>query len=633
MKRFFVFLGVFFLVFILSLALLVFYFIKNFDAKRFIEITSKEIEKNYGYSIVTGDVVFDIKSGLAIDNLQILEKTNKILTSEKCTLLYDPIFLIKERKLKILKIYFKKAEISYETITNFFKKSNNTNNSKIGVELSSLSFENSTLNFKNKKININGDINIKDGLRFKIKANSRNTGLEFNGSLNNGRILAKNLNLKEWVEADFPLYIENTSFTFKNENKHFYLKLDNFTGNFGKNSIKIDRQFNMKIYDNFKAYEFENVELTYNNSSFSIKKANYNLKNNSFSIEATKSKFNLNEFFKNFSGNAEGNFLIEKNDKYNFSGNLTLNMVSFQTLSNFNGQIEINENTMYLKGEGLYSDIKFSLEATSDDWNNKNINAKLYIPELNYDKITNIKFTSSDGGNLFNSLNLNLTIDNIKYNKIVLNNLNAKLSILPKKILIDNFNLIALSGKIIGSGKIENNIMDINFNYDKAKLNELSDILFTDKRKIYGTLSMNGEISLKPINLSTLEANLKGKVIYGELENIFIQNQLKDFLYDVPLDHVYFDNIDFDISIKNSRINFNNFDFLSSKIISKINGNYSFSDTSLNLKILLSFSKDYLKELPNVANLIIQGKQRDNWLDLTINIDGSTKKPNFYFIQ
>ncbi len=633
MKRFFVFLGVFFLVFILSLTLLVFYFIKNFDAKKFIEITSREIEKNYGYSIIIGDVVFDIKSGLAIDNLQILEKTNKILTSEKCTLLYDPIFLIKERKLKILKIYFKKAEISYETITNFFKKSNNTNNSKIGVELSSLSFENSTLNFKNKKININGDINIKDGLRFKIKANSRNTGLEFNGSLNNGRILAKNLNLKEWVEADFPLYIENTSFTFKNENKHFYLKLDNFTGNFGKNSIKIDRQFNMKIYDNFKAYEFENVELTYNNSSFSIKKANYNLKNNSFSIEATKSKFNLNEFFKNFSGNAEGNFLIEKNDKYNFSGNLTLNMVSFQTLSNFNGQIEINENTMYLKGEGLYSDIKFSLEATSDDWNNKNINAKLYIPELNYDKITNIKFTSSDGGNLFNSLNLNLTIDNIKYNKIVLNNLNAKLSILPKKILIDNFNLIALSGKIIGSGKIENNIMDINFNYDKAKLNELSDILFTDKRKIYGTLSMNGEISLKPINLSTLEANLKGKVIYGELENIFIQNQLKDFLYDVPLDHVYFDNIDFDISIKNSRINFNNFDFLSSKIISKINGNYSFSDTSLNLKILLSFSKDYLKELPNVANLIIQGKQRDNWLDLTINIDGSTKKPNFYFIQ
>lgn len=633
MKKFFMFLGVFFLVFILSLALLVFYFINNFDAKKFIEITSKEIEKNYGYSIATGDVVFDIKSGLAIENLQILEKSNKILTSEKCTLLYDPIFLLKERKLKILKIYFKKAEISYETITNFLKKTNNTNNSKIGIELSSISIENSTLNFKNKKININGDINIKDGLRFKIKANNKSTILEFNGSLKNGKIFTKNFNLKEWWDVDFPLYIENTSFSFKNENNHFYLKPENFTGKFGQNIIKVDKNFNLKISDNFKNFEFENVELTYNNSWFSIKKANYDLKNKNFIIEATRSKFNLNEFFKNFTGIAEGSFLIEKDDKYNFTGNLLLNMVSFQALSNFNGQIEINENSMLLKGEGLYSDIKFSLETTSDDWNKKNITAKLHIPELTYEKITNIKLTSSDGGNLFNSLNLNLTIDNIKYNKIVLNNFNAKLSILPKKILIDNFNLIALSGKINGNGKIENNIMNVNFTYDKAKLNELSDILFTDSKKIYGTMSMNGEIALKPIVPSTLEANLKGKVSYGELENIFIQNQLKDFLYDVPLDHVYFDNIEFDISIKNSKINFNNFDFNSSKIISKINGYYSFSDSSLNLKIFLSFSKDYLKELPNVANLIIQGKQRDNWLDLTINIDGNTKKPNFYFIQ
>ncbi len=633
MKKFFLGVGVFFLFLILGSTILLFYLIKNFDAKKFIEMTSKEIEKNYGYSIKTGDVFFDIKSGLSIDNLQITENSDKIFISEKCILSYNPIFLLTERKLKILKIYFKKAEISYETITNFIKKTKNNSDSKINIEISSLIFENSTLNFKNKKITINGDINIKDGLRFKFKATEKNSNVEFTGDFKSGKIVAKNLNLSDVIDQKFPLYIENTSFYFKNENKNLHFKFDNFTGKFNEKNIKIYKPYNLKTYDNLKFFEFENVELIYNNSIFSIKNATYDIKNNNFSIETTKSRFDLNEFFKNFNGTAEGSFFIEKKEKYNFSGNLKLNTISVNAISNFNGQLEINENTMSIIGEGLYSEIKFSLQANSEDWINKKIITEIYIPELNFEKITNIKLHTSEGSSFFKTLNLNLRIDNIKYNKISLNNFTSKILISPQKISIDNFNLIALSGKISGNGKIENNIMNINFKLEKAKLNEFSDIVFTDNRKIYGTLSMNGEISLKPIILSTLEATLKGKITYGELENIFIQNQLKDFLYDVPLDHVYFDNIDFDIGIKNLRININNFDFNSPKIISKINGYYLTTDSTLNLKVFLSFSRDYLKELPNVVNLIIHGKQRENWLDFWLNIDGNIKKPNFYLIQ
>ncbi len=634
MKKFFLVLLLFLLFVIVGVGVGIFYLIKTFDANKFIEITSREINKSYGYEIKSSDVNWDIKSGLSIDGLIIIDtKKNKdVLTAEKCILSYDITRLLSERKLKISRILFVNAITSYEALTNLFErmKTNPAETPKVNIQLSTISLNNSIIKYNGKNLKLNGDIELKEGLNLKLKGEHKNTKLDFNGNLKKAKVTLKNFNINEWLNVNIPLYIENSSFNFNKKSESYLIYLDKFYGKYNDKNIKIDKQFKMEVISNFKIYEFENVELTYNLSNqLTIEKASF-INSKNFSINAKNLNVYVAEFFKDFNGIATGSFYY--NGK-KINCNLNLQKIRFDNISNFNGNLKIEEDSFLLEGEGFFITYPVNIRLTTDELKNKKINAKLYLKEIALESLTNFKMSGSKGTPLNYNINTEMIIDKISYSNLNFYSLKADINILPQKITFDKINFNAFSGNFSGKGKLEDDILNLTFKFEKGKLNEFSDIFFKDEKKVYGTLSMNGDISLKGFNLSTFEGKIKGNVIYGELENIFIQNQLREFLSDLPLDHVYFDNIDFDLSIKNSKLNFNNFDFKSKKILSKINGFYSFSEKNTSLNISLSVEKSYLNDLPNIANLLLHGKEKNEWVDFFILIEGNLKSPRFSFIN
>ncbi len=641
MKKLFLFLLSFILLIGIIVSFIVIYFLKTFDANKIVSIASNEFEKNYGLKIIATNSYFDINKGLAVNEFKVVNISNnaELFTSEKFFLTYDPSYLIKEKKLKISKIGFFRAFSSFENLTNLIGKFNSKpqENSIIKIEISAISFEDSMLEYRKKKVSVSGGVTfLKKSTNYKIKAGYKDTELDFEGDFDSGKVRLKNFRFKDWVEFESPIYVENTSFKFKDLHKLYQLDLDYFEGKFNERLLSVKKPFRLKISNNFKGFDVENLEITYNNeNNFSIVKAFY-LSDKDFFLDVSKSNFKLEEFFKGVHGNVSGNFSYNSRNEIPIMGNIKIKEFEYQGIKNFEGELQLDNESFVLKGSGYFNGVGFSIDANSKEVNKRNLYASLNIPVLEPEKL---KFQTSFSSRMnlektpFNFLTFHVNIGKLIFKNLEFKNVIISGDADSERINILNASGEIFSGKITGSGFLEGGILNLKVNYDKGKLNEFSDLYLKENKKLYGTISMEGWFTMKPFIFSTIDGTIKGVINYGELENIFIQNKLNEFLSDIPLDHVYFDKITFEFGVRDSKLRINSFEFKSSKINSTLKGEYSISTDLISLTMFLSFSKNYLKDIPNIANLLIKGRNRENWVDFSLFIEGNSKNLKFTFLE
>ncbi|MGC8765687.1 MAG: AsmA-like C-terminal region-containing protein [Brevinematia bacterium] len=640
MKKFFIFLLSIIILLGIIAGTVVIYFLKTLDANKIVSIASNEIEKFYGFKVLAGNAYFDIKKGLALDDVKLIDISNnsEVFTSKRFFLSYEPSLLLKEKKLKISKIRFIEAFTTLDNLNKIISRfsSKKEEPSIVRIEINNISFEDSTLEYRKKKISVDGNVEtLSKRVLYKLKASYKDTKIDFNGNFDEAKVSMKNFNFGDWIDMKISLYVEDTYFVFKTSKKSYQLNLSSFKGKYEDKTILVSKPFKLDISNKMSAFFFEDVELNYNNeNNFSIRRAVY-FNDKTFFVDVSKSEFMLEEFLKGFKGSAEGSFSFDSKNRIPVMGNLRLKNLSYQNFTNFNGDFYLEGDNFGLKGQGYFCGVNFSVDANSVDINQGNIYINLNIPLLELEGFLKKAFSSSPSQNNlpFKSATFNIGVEKLIYKDFVFKNVTASGDVNSERLNILSASGEIFNGKLACSGFLEGGILNLKLNYDRGKLNEFSSLYFKDERRLYGTISFESRFQMKPFNFSSIDGTIKGVINYGELENIFIQKRLNEFLSDIPLDHVYFDKIDFDIGLKNSKLKINSVEFKSAKINSTIKGEYSIPEDLISLTIFLSFSKNYLKDIPNIANLIIKGKNRENWVDFSLFAEGNSKNLKFTFLD
>jgi len=642
MKRFFFFLLTSLLVILIISTFLFFYILNNIDAYKILNKVTKEFEKAYAIRLEFKEVAFDIRKGLKLKGVVLKDVSNKnevLFKSEEVFLSYDLQFLLKEKTLKITSVGFLRGESGWNQINRIFKRFN-LNQPKLEIvktEVDQIYFDKMLFDYDGRKYNIRGSIAFPENLPlfFDINALYKDSELFFRGTMNKANVKVKNLNVEDFFGINFPVVVEKADFKVEGTDGKYKLSFQNFNGIFKGVNFFASKPFFASYEARNNSIVVEKMTLSSVDSFLSVKSLLYRVKDNKLVLDVEKSVIRLDNFLSNITGKIDGKFSLELSGKdVKLNADTVFKEVSYLYFKNLDGEIKIDNNELKLMGKGRVFESPMDFAVNSSDLFSQIYNLKVNLSEL---WITNLfKFnTSSSSGRdtFFKKIQYSFFVENAYYDKFKFRNVNISGEVLSDKINISDASGEIFGGKFNLNGKMEDEILSLVFSYQKGRLIEFSKLFFTDDKKIYGNLYLDGNVSLKNFDLSTLEGLFKGKIEYGEFQNVLMLGKLREFLFDIPLDHIYFDRILFDISVKDSKVEVNKLSLDSKNILSEFDGNYNIKDNSLSFDIFLSFAKSYLNELPNVANIFLLGKERGDRIEFKLFMRGNVNKLEFGFIQ
>jgi hypothetical protein len=642
MKRFFFFLLTSLLVILIIATFLFFYILNNIDAYKILNKVTKELEKTYAIRLEFKEVAFDIRKGLKLKGVVLKDVSNKnevLFKSEEVFLSYDLQFLLKEKTLKITSVGFLRGESGWNQINRIFKRFN-LNQPKLEIvktEVDQIYFDKMLFDYDGRKYNIMGNIAFPKNrpLFLDLNALYKDSELFYSGTLNKANVKIKNLNVEDFFGINFPVVVEKADFKVEGTDGKYKLSFQNFNGIFKGINFLASKPFFASYDARNNSIVVEKMTLSSVDSFLSVKSLLYSVKDNKLALDVEKSVIRLDNFLSNITGKIDGKFSLELSDKdVKLNADTVFKEVSYLYFKNLDGEIKIDNNELKLMGKGRVFESPMDFAVNSSDLFSQIYNLKVNLSEL---WITNLfKFnTSSSSGRdtFFKKIQYSFFVENVYYDKFKFKSFNVSGEVLPDKINISDASGEIFGGKFDLNGKMEDEILSLVFSYQKGRLIEFSKLFFTDDKKIYGNLYLDGNVSLKNFDLSTLEGLFKGKIEYGEFQNVLMLGKLREFLFDIPLDHIYFDRILFDISVKDSKVEVNKLSLDSKNILSEVDGNYNIKNNSLSFDIFLSFAKSYLNDLPNVANIFLQGKEKGDRIEFKLFMRGNVNKLEFGFIQ
>jgi len=555
--------------------------------------------KNFKISDLSQNLIFIDSGYINFDSGLIkLNTKTKLVSFQKKDILFITDFNNQEFNFNI------NGNIKINIVSHIKNLKNVILNGKIDLYKSEIKTSNETINIEN----LNSDI-IKNNLEAKttfrlsdkigsdieIKKDNifdKSIPIEITGKVNN-------LNLKTIL----------TNFKFKFQPEDIKINLKYFID---EKKIKID-DLNFKINTGkFKLIGIYNLNKEIPNTFF-IKVKNFPVKNiitnqlnGNISGEANIS-FRLSKSNKliltQFYGNTEGNLLYKE---YKFFVTVPFRMN--ENILNFsNGLLKIEKNIIYVSG-------KFNLktEELFLDGNGKNFTlARLKRYNLSGKSKINFSFYKNFKQNEKTSFNINIGSDSIVFNNLKFNNVNGGIFIegknLKANLKVDKF----YSGKINLDGKGP---------LDKIKISGTGEDIELEKmiKELTGE-NISGKLKFKLDGIYNLKKGkinleLKAKAEKGEMRDTKFQKNLSGFLNLLPLQDIFYKNIDILLKINEQTIYIEKVKIIGYDQIYKIDGIYNIENELFKLKIRPQFNEDFVMNVPIFLQLNLPiVKEKEGW--------------------
>lgn len=191
----------------------------------------------------------------------------------------------------------------------------------------------------------------------------------------------------------------------------------------------------------------------------------------------------------------------------------------------------------------------------------------------------------------------------------------------------------AWRGKFTAKGKLEKGVFSGTAWAKEVRLKDLAQEFLEFPRTLFGTLDLNAEFNIPTAKPGEAVADFSITARNGQFRDFVMQEKLGAFLFEMPLDRIDFDAVTCSGSWRAGRLTADSFRFDSSDIRASGNGSFDTAGGELAADIGFSFSREYAAGLPNVAQLITSGLEKNGRVEIRVGASGSWKKPLFRIMK
>lgn len=352
----------------------------------------------------------------------------------------------------------------------------------------------------------------------------------------------------------------------------------------------------------------------------------------------------VSDFLDGASGRAKGGLLLSVTEPSNvtLSGAVEADGLSFGFLKDLYGKFLLENNRLQGSVSGRAAGGELTADLRCEDILGRGVSVNAKIDTVRVEEfLESLKPSpaasrATGGDQMAIPVQIQLAAGRILYGKLQTGRGDFRALIRPAGggLTLQDAQVEVFRGRLSARGEFDGTNFNGEASLTDAKLREFTAQFLDSGRKLFGNAAAKARFSvntLQPLRSSgAAELTLKN----GEIKDVFLQDQISAVLFDIPLDDVFFDTVRCEVSMADGTVNLDSFLFESDHIRAAADGNIRLTNRNMTLRSELSFSKDYLSGLPNVAQIFTAGYEdaspdaAGQRIRFRVLVDGPLPKPD-----
>ncbi len=635
------------------------------DPKDLLKLLSDQLETKTGRTLSAKEVRFNPLKGIELkkvklSNLGGLSK-GAALEFDNVSFVYQPLSLFLGHfdilDIQISDFYTTSAQIK-TLIRDFSVKKSSQQKKKnlLRITIRQIEILNSQILYKDIPINLklriqpSKDIN---QTRIRLNASSLYGSIHFEGTPQSGELYAQKIRLKKLIPRSPDILLtEIHALIQKQDNSTYEATGKTAVVEWNGLLFRSTSQFKVSYGLKSKSILLHNLDLNVNQNRLTLERLYYAIPSRSLELQIPKSSINLSDFVENLKGDLSGSLSLSYHKKLHLQGDLSVSNLSWASITNgevallaLDPLIQGNLHLFTLGGE-------LSAEFDSSDLSSQALNIHLNSKKLILSKL--IASVKQSGEKKAFRIHIPLRIlfsthiDTLLFGKTRLNSFDLFGKAYQDVIEVPTLRFHWIRGQADANLTIQNNIARGEICFENGKLKDLTADYLPPPRKLYGTLNMTGKFYIPITELQKSLFAITLNVQNGELKQLILQDKLSRALYNIPLNDVFFREIQTKLTLNNGQALIQNLRFESDSIQmtggANLNLNW-FKENPIQWKKVLSDSifdslhaefsikKDFVSGLPNFTQLFTSEFSDGDSLRIKIKGKGPLTKPTIQIVK
>lgn len=634
------------LIFIITVAVL---FLRT-DPKKIFSYFSEQIAASVFLQLKAENVKFDILKGIELSNVQVINvqtsQSNMLATFDQGRILYNPISLLWSKvdilnaSVSGIRTTFDDLQRTISNINEIVVRSSNQNAS-VGVIIRSIAVENSEMTFNGILFHVRGGIlfaELMDDSVINAELDSKVGSINVKGNLNRISVNLKDLQVGKIVGLTDTIILNSVrGKAFKESDSVYRFSGDQAELTYLSYTGSAVNSFSGKFDIAKNELSLGGFDLRAGKSQFHVDEFRTSTVIQDLSIALSGITAELSDIISNLNGSLTGSVSVNAGTAVWISAELSLSNMNFGFIQQTGGNVRMTSNQISAELTGKCAAGDFRADISCSDIFCAPVNVKASQDRFDIERILqtfarkNVPAPEGAGTNniipITNTVNLTWSLGMIQYKKMVTGKADVRATAAGRGIRLDEARVDFLKGALLIKGSYEDDSFTGEAALTDGKMKEFTALFLDSGKKLFGTVGGKAKfrVNMKDPLLSSGDVSLSVKD--GEIKGVFIQNRISTVLFDIPLDDIFFDSIILNGKMENGQLNVNSFNFDSDNIRLNASGQVRLKTWDLSLRSEISFTKDYLSGLPNVAQIFTSGYEKDDRIAFSIIVNGPVKDP------
>jgi len=622
--------------------------------QKIISLVAGELKRSYSLDLRTGEVRFNLLKGIEIKDIRLSdsEQSNgtEFLTFEEGSIFYNPLSLL-SGQIEIISISVKGLRTSDSKLGDVINKISSRvkpqQNEGLNLLIHRVSLENSIIQYDNIDFTINAIVYLDTPIQnipLNLQISSKYGQLSYYGTYSGGgEISFSDLDINRIFSIGIPFILRkgNGRAIFIN-NSILSISIKNLYAIFERYEFKTINPFTFS-YDFKKRFlQVNEAPVQIGKSLIFLKLLTYDVGRQRLVINSENDRVETSDFIPQTAGTLSGDFDFVKDKGSFLSGKFYLSNFNYLWIENTSGNIQLVNNNLSAEilARTTGGELKARLNCGNIFTDGINIDAGADSFQINsflsnIKKVPEEKPAGSDEEMVIKiyPVVFNLSIRQAVYDSFDFSDIKIKGVLDKTGLRIDKGFANFLRGNIDFSGLITDSSFNGEMSITEARLKDFSTRFLKDGKRLYGTLNAKSSFMLSLSDLKASKGKISAEILNGEIKDFFLQEKMADVLYDIPMNDIFFDRITFDGNMSDGIFKVSSAVFDSSDIKGKMEAEVLVDTGLIKGEVNLSFSRSYLSELPNVAQIFTSGYQEDDRIVFRVGLGGEIKKPELTLLK
>jgi hypothetical protein len=629
------------------------------DPVKLFHLLSREIHKSYGIELRADRVEWKLFEGLSVSNLAVSAaggfSNGTALRARSASLVYNPATL-PARKLSIMRLAVQGADFRMDSILGMVRHFQHlpahpqTTNTKplFSVSIDSIEVRESTFTMNGLSHSLRADIQPDNraltnlfAWNWKIALESGDARFLWRGTLNRAETEITAADLGAFFPKTPAIRFERIAATAVRDKTAY--RLD------GKAFEMRWKNWNIHASPGFRAvFDMEGKRILASGADITVN-SNTRARVDRFSLDLAAKKTELtlsgvilpvSDYVSGLNGEIRGDFHVEASPSLRIGGKGRLTGFSWRFVRGGSAEFSLDGNAVRAEGKASIPGGEASFSVTGGDIFSAPFDAEAHADKVDFAEILS-NMHSEGSGNLSRPtsgyrlppVRFRADAGTFLWKQIAVEHVRAEGEYRDGQWDIRRAEGSAWRASITASGNYSTPYLTGKAEIRDLRLKNISEQYLEKPRTLFGSVDATADFALCITNIYQSSVQVKAVARSGQLRDFVMQEKLGAFLFRMPFDRIDFDEIQLAGSYRDGRIKADSFRFDSADIRADIGASYTLSTGGIEGKLLFSFSREYAAGLPNFTQLLTASFERNNRIELSVDISGNWKKPEFRLLK